>query len=145
MGLDGLSVNNLMLNKANTSRENAIQAEALANSRGSFDKTIEQVQKKQEVDTGDKDNPSFSGGFTDDAEEEENPETEEETTDDLLDEYEDKEGYIYTSDKLTDREDEHTPTVFEIQDSMKKINPEELAKFINGLKQVNGVFVNKKI
>jgi len=143
LGLDGLSIGNLGLNRDKTSKEHSINAEALSQTRGVFDPGIDQLDKKQAISTEDHDNPSFSGGFT---EEEEEKEEELEDTyegaefDHIEDrEYQDykftvvhEEGMIYVNDA-------------ESGDYVAEIPLSELGKIINSMKQPSGIIVNRKV
>ncbi len=147
MGLDGLSIGNLGLNRDKTSKENSINAETLSASRGVFDPSIDQLGKKEAVTTEDHDNPSFSGGSTgDDEEEAELNDTYEKETDseDLVESWEDREhknykfvinnedGVIYVTDQETN-------------EYVTEITIEDLSKLVKSMKQPNGIIVNRKI
>ena len=69
--MDGLSLNNLALNRDNTSKENAINSENLANTRSAGDNSIDQLEKKGEIEGGDHENTSASGGFSENLTEDE--------------------------------------------------------------------------
>lgn len=143
MGLDGLSINNLGLNRDNTSKESSINSESLANTRGLYSNSIDQLGKKEAITSEDHDNPSFSGGFTEDEE-----------TDELKDVYENEDGeeevlkephypeYIFEIDS--------TEKIIHITDKETKqhitdITVEDLSKFISSMKQPSGIIINRKI
>ncbi len=141
MGLDGLSINNLGLNRDKTSKEHAINADNLSQSRGVFDPSIDQLDKKHAITTEDHDNPSFSGGFTDDEKEEEKPE--EVWEDKELDYIENRE---YKDYKFTVRAEEGVIYVNDAEsgDYVAEIPLSVLSKAIASMKQPSGIIVNRK-
>lgn len=134
--MDGLSLNNLALNRDNTSKENAINSETLANTRSMGDNSIDQLEKKGEIEGGDHENTSASGGFSENL-----------TEDEFNDGYEsDDEEEIY--DEYTFKVvDDATIAVIDNEVGMQiaSISPEKLSKFISNMKQVSGIIVNKRV
>ena len=142
MGLDGLSINNLGLNRDKTSKEHAINAENTSQTRGVFDASIDQLGKKEAITTEDHDNPSFSGGFTDEEEGEEN----------LEDVYEDKEfDYIenreYKDYKFTIHAEDRVIYVNDAEsgDYVTEIPLSEMSKIVASMKKPSGIIVNRKV
>ena len=143
MGLDGLSINNLGLNRDKTSKEHAINADNLAQTRGVFDPSIDQLDKKQAITSEDHDNPSFSGGFTDGKEEKEE-ELEVAYEDKEFDHIENREHKDY---KFTVRAEDGVIYVNDAQsgDYVTEIPLAELSKAISSMKQPSGIIVNRKV
>lgn len=137
MGLDGLSVKNLMLNQSNTSKENAIIADSLANSKTAFSRSVDQLEGKQSIDSQDRENPSFSGGETDVDSEEINVDIEEV---DVL-----EADSLQSEDVVLMDEEAVVSSEVNIQEEIKKLTPQELSGLISHLSQVSGVLVNKKV
>ena len=77
MGLDGISVNQLRITQENTSRENTLNSQMLAEI-GSGSRSVNSLDKKGAIDTDDKENTSFFGGDSSTSgDEEDNKETQE--------------------------------------------------------------------
>ncbi len=135
--MDGLSLNNLALNRDNTSKENAINSENLANSRSAGDNSIDQLEKKGEIEGGDHENTSASGGFSENL-------TEDEFNDGYESEDEEEEIYDEYTFKMVD---DATIAVIdnEVGVQIASISPEKLSKFISNMKQVSGIIVNKRV
>lgn len=144
MGLDGFSLSNLMLNRNNTSKENAIQSEGLANSRTAFVRSTEQVEEKQNVDTEDRNNPNLAGGFSDGLVEDEEDSEDQENFDDEI-------GFEGLDDDDNDNDSEiklglgQKSKEEKFRELIKDLNPGELSKLIKDINQISGIFVNKKI
>lgn len=141
MGLDGLSIGNLGLNRDKTSKEHAINAEGIAQTRGIFDPSIDQLDKKQAITTEDHDNPSFSGGSTD--EEKEKEELEDTYEDEELDCVENRE---YKDYKFTIANEDGVIYVNDAQSGsyVTEIPLTELSKIAASMKQPSGIIVNRK-
>lgn len=136
MGLDGLSLNNLGLNR-NTSKEESIEADRKADQVLSGDNSIDQLGKRSEIQGGDHENPSASGGFSENLTEDEGDvyENAEDVEEEIYDEY------IFEmidgeSIQVIDGETNKTVSIIEASD---------LSKFVSNLKQVSGIIVNKKV
>lgn len=141
MGLDGLSIKNLALNRDNTSKENAINADIIANSNTLHSKNIDQLDKKHALTAEDHDNPNFSGGSTGD---------DDEVIEDIYEDAQDNDGdeeLFYEDYVFKINGDEN---VIHIIDGKTKqvvidITPEDLSKFVANMKQASGIIVNKKV
>lgn len=135
--MDGLSLNNLALNRDNTSKENSINSENLANSRSMGDNSIDQLEKKGGIEGGDHENTSASGGFSENL-------TEDEFNDGYESENDEEEIYDEYSFKIID---DATIAVIDNEVGMQiaSISPDKLSKFISNMKQVSGIIVNKRV
>ena len=135
--MDGLSLNNLALNRDNTSKENAINSENLANSRSMGDNSIDQLEKKGAIEGGDHENTSASGGFSENL-------TEDEFNDGYESDDDEEEIYDEYTFKIID---DATIAVIDNEVGMQiaSISPDKLSKFISNMKQVSGIIVNKRV
>lgn len=145
MGLDGLSINNLGLNRDSTSKENAIKAEALAESRHFITSSIDQLQKKEAITADDHENPNYSGGSTGD---------EDEQSEEIQDIYGDNEeapvGSISEVSANYCFKIDDTHNIIQIidpenNDIVMQITAGDLSRFVSHLKQNNGIIVNEKV
>ena len=137
MGLDGLSLNNLGLNRNNTSKEESIEADRKSNQVIAGDNSIDQLGKKSEIQGGDHENPSASGGFSENL-------TEEDT--DTYENAEDVEEEIYEEYIFEMIDGEKIRVIDgETNKEVSIINATDLSKFVANLKQVSGIIVNKEV
>ena len=140
MGLDGISVNSLRITPENTSKENAINADATAKNQGS--RSVNSLDKKGAIDTDDKENTSFFGGESSNGESEE----ENEIIEDII---------PVEKIDLTNKEDyeirvEGTNNIISIYNKksesvVQQITPTELSELVDSLKNPGGIIINKRI
>lgn len=142
MGLDGISVNQLRMTPENTSKENAINADMLAN-KGMGLRSVNSLDKKGAIDTDDKENTSFFGGDSSSNEEneEENPDGQDSLDFEKIDLL-NKELYEIKVD-----ENSNSLTIYNKQSDMivQEISPLELSTLVDNLKNPGGILVNKRI
>jgi hypothetical protein len=136
VGLDGLSLNNLGLNRNNTSKEESIEADRKSQIVTSGDGTIDQLGKKSEIQGGDHENTSASGGFSESLTEDE----------DTYEGAEDSEEEIYDEYVFEMIDNEKIRVIDgETNKEVAIIDAIDLSKFVSNLKQVSGIIVNREV
>ena len=141
MGLDGISVNQLRITPDNTSKENAINADFKAR-MGESSRSVNSLDKKNAIDTDDKENTSFFGGESSSNDEEEN--FEEETQNIEYEKIDLTNKAIYEN-----KPDENTNSlvIYNKQQGVvvQEITPNQLSILVDSLKNPSGILVNKRI
>lgn len=141
MGLDGISVNQLRITQENTSRENTLNSQMLAEI-GSGSRSVNSLDKKGAIDTDDKENTSFFGGDSSTSEDEEdNKETQESVEYEKID-LSNKELYEIKVDEAT-----NSLTIYNKKENktVQEITPYELSTLVDNLKNPGGILINKRI
>ncbi|HIQ88263.1 TPA: hypothetical protein IAA68_00380 [Candidatus Galligastranaerophilus faecipullorum] len=141
MGLDGISVNQLRITQENTSRENTLNSQMLAEI-GSGSRSVNSLDKKGAIDTDDKENTSFFGGDSSTSEDEEdNKETQESVEYEKID-LSNKEMYEIKVDETT-----NSLTIYNKKENktVQEITPYELSTLVDNLKNPGGILINKRI
>lgn len=142
MGLDGISVNQLRITPENTSKENAISSEMLANRTGSL-RSVNSLDKKSAIDTDDKENTSFFGSADSSEESKDNEEAKEGETDEFEKiDLSNKELYEIRVD-----ENSNSLTIYnkKEQKAVQEITPDKLSTLVDNLKNPGGILVNKRV
>lgn len=141
MGLDGISVNQLRITQENTSRENTLNSQMLAEI-GSGSRSVNSLDKKGAIDTDDKENTSFFGGDSSTSgDEEDNKETQESVEYEKID-LSNKEMYEIKVDEAT-----NSLTIYNKKENktVQEITPYELSTLVDNLKNPGGILINKRI
>lgn len=144
MALDGISLNQLRIVQENTSKENAINSQMLANvNNGS--RSVNSMDKKSAIDTDDKENTSFFGGESSEEESQEN----EEETNDSEETVEFQKVDLSNKDLYEIRVNESTNSlaIYDKQrkETIQEITPGGLSTLVDNLKNPCGVLINKRI
>ncbi len=143
MGLDGISVNQLRITQENTSKENTLNSQMLANI-GSGSRSVNSLDKKSAIDTDDKENTSFFGGesSSEEEEQEEKKDNEEESFDFPKIDLTNKELYEIKVD-----ESKSSFSIYNKQENkiVQEISPNELSALVDSLKNPSGILINKRI
>lgn len=142
MGLDGISLNQLRITQENTSKENTLNSQMLANI-GSGSRSVNSLDKKGAIDTDDKENTSFFGG---DSSSEEEQEEQKEEAEEKLDfpkiDLSNKDLYEIKVD-----ENKGCLSIYNKQEdkTVQEITPHELSSLVDSLKNPGGILINKRI
>lgn len=141
MGLDGISVNQLRITPDNTSKENAINADFKAR-MGESSRSVNSLDKKNAIDTDDKENTSFFGGESSSNEDEENPEEETQNIEYEKIDLTNKDIYEIKPDENT-----NSLVIYNKQQGVvvQEITPNQLSILVDSLKNPSGILVNKRI
>ena len=141
MGLDGISVNQLRITPDNTSKENAINADFKAR-MGESSRSVNSLDKKNAIDTDDKENTSFFGGESSSNDEKENPEEETQNIEYEKIDLTNKDIYEIKPDENT-----NSLVIYNKQQGVvvQEITPNQLSILVDSLKNPSGILVNKRI
>ncbi len=141
MGLDGISVNQLRITQENTSKENTLNSQMLANI-GSGSRSVNSLDKKGAIDTDDKENTSFFGGESSSEEEEEQKENSEEKLDFPKIDLSNKDVYEIRID-----ENNSSLSIYNKQENkmIQEITPGGLSSLVDNLKNPGGILINKRV
>ena len=141
MGLDGISVNQLRITPDNTSKENAINADFKAR-MGESSRSVNSLDKKNAIDTDDKENTSFFGGESSSNEDEENFEDETQNIEYEKIDLTNKDIYEIKPDENT-----NSLVIYNKQQGVvvQEITPNQLSILVDSLKNPSGILVNKRI
>ena len=141
MGLDGISVNQLRITPDNTSKENAINADFKAR-MGESSRSVNSLDKKNAIDTDDKENTSFFGGESSSNDEEENLEEETQNIEYEKIDLTNKDIYEIKPDENT-----NSLVIYNKQQGVvvQEITPNQLSILVDSLKNPSGILVNKRI
>lgn len=141
MGLDGISVNQLRITQENTSKENTLNSQMLANI-GSSSRSVNSLDKKGAIDTDDKENTSFFGGESSSEEEEEQKENSEEKLDFPKIDLSNKDVYEIRID-----ENNSSLSIYNKQENkmIQEITPGGLSSLVDNLKNPGGILINKRV
>ena len=141
MGLDGISVNQLRITPDNTSKENAINADFKAR-MGESSRSVNSLDKKNAIDTDDKENTSFFGGESSSNDEEENFEEETQNIEYEKIDLTNKDIYEIKPDENT-----NSLVIYNKQQGVvvQEITPNQLSILVDSLKNPSGILVNKRI
>ena len=141
MGLDGISVNQLRITPDNTSKENAINADFKAR-MGESSRSVNSLDKKNAIDTDDKEDASFFGSESSSNDEEENFEDETQNIEHEKIDLTNKDIYEIKPDENT-----NSLVIYNKQQGVvvQEITPNQLSILVDSLKNPSGILVNKRI